>query len=481
MQVTETKTTNNNENMGGSLAKNTTIYAIGDIVPKLLAFISFPILTRYLSPEDYGILSYINTVNIFLSSLGFLCLNTYYLVYYFRVGSEEEKRKLLGNLTIFVIGFNIILLGFMFLFGSQVLHLLGSKIDFYPYMAIGVLTCFFNLFPILPSALFRVQERPLPLTILNILRGVIGLAITLYLVVVLDYKVLGVLYANLAVTIIFALIFFLITVRHVAWNINWTQIKFGLKFALPLLPGAISYQLTLMSDRIFIDKYVNLEALGIYSVAATLAMILNIISYASYKAFEPYFFKVYGTDIFLKKFAQVRDQFFFVIMVGAVGLSMFSKEFFELFSSTSYVESYFYVPLIMVGLVFSSQSLMYVTIVTARNQTKINSAITITSGVISVALNNILLPHIGVLGACISSMIAMGFILFAGMYFSRVRISQGRVVLSFVISVFVIYTTVYVLEFQNIWISIFIKSIFYVSLLAILIFVLKLKFRKIKM
>jgi O-antigen/teichoic acid export membrane protein len=67
-----------------NLVKNTTIYAIGDIAPRLLGFISFPILTQFLTPAEYGIVNYVNTVNTFLTIVGFLCLNTYYLVYYNR-------------------------------------------------------------------------------------------------------------------------------------------------------------------------------------------------------------------------------------------------------------------------------------------------------------------------------------------------------------------------------------------------------------
>ena len=64
-----------------NLIKNTTIYAIGDIVPRLLGFISFPILTNYLSPAEYGIVNYINTLNLFLVVFSVLCLNTYYLLF----------------------------------------------------------------------------------------------------------------------------------------------------------------------------------------------------------------------------------------------------------------------------------------------------------------------------------------------------------------------------------------------------------------
>ncbi|WP_370848124.1 oligosaccharide flippase family protein [Phocaeicola coprophilus] len=49
-----------------NLVKNSTIYALGDILPKLFSFITFPILTSYLTPAEYGILNYVNTLNVFL-------------------------------------------------------------------------------------------------------------------------------------------------------------------------------------------------------------------------------------------------------------------------------------------------------------------------------------------------------------------------------------------------------------------------------
>ena len=67
---------------GSKLTKNTAIYALGDIIPRLIGFISLPILTSYLSPSDYGIVNYVNTLSTFLMALGFLSINTYFLVLY---------------------------------------------------------------------------------------------------------------------------------------------------------------------------------------------------------------------------------------------------------------------------------------------------------------------------------------------------------------------------------------------------------------
>ena len=138
------------------------IYALGDIIPRVLSFAVFPVLTTYLTPADYGVVNYVNTIVFLLSTIGFLCLNTYYLVYYFKVGDEQQQRKLLGGLSIFVIGLNILLSLIIFGAGWFAPSLFSSQIDFFPYIALGVGVNFCNILAVLPSALYRVQERPLP-------------------------------------------------------------------------------------------------------------------------------------------------------------------------------------------------------------------------------------------------------------------------------------------------------------------------------
>ena len=92
-----------------------------------------------------------------------------------------------------------------------------------------------------------------------------------------------------------------------------------------------------MSDRILIERYAGLTELGIYSTASTLALLLNIVSMGAYKAFEPYFFKIYGSDIFLTQFKKIYNAFFFVLLIGVSGLALFSKEFLKIMSSEDFL------------------------------------------------------------------------------------------------------------------------------------------------
>jgi len=450
---------------GNKLIKNTTIYALGDIIPRLIGFIALPILTRYLTPSDYGIVNYVNTLNTFLLALGFLSVNTYFLVYYYRCKTHAEQKKLLGNLSAFIILLNVVIVIVLLFFGKYFFNALGSNIDFYPYIVIAIFTNFFNLFSVLPAALFRVLEKPMPLTILNVSRGVITFVLTLVLVIYFDYTALGVLYANLVVNFIFAFLFLYMVRHHITWNLNFKQIKTVLAFTLPLVPGSIAYYLTTISDRILIDKYLSLNDLGIYSIAASIALILNIFSFGAYKAFEPYIFKNWGGENFIKIFENIRNSFVYVLLIGVLCLSVFSKEFFILMTDVKFHGAYFYVPMIIIGVYSSSLSMLYGTIITAKGKTKINSLISIIGASISVTLNIIFLPKYGLLTAALVSSLAMTVMLLTYIWYAKLKVSHYRPLFSLLLAGVSIYILVYFIKIDNMIFSIVLKSIAIVAVI----------------
>ncbi|MEG2527616.1 MAG: oligosaccharide flippase family protein [Mucinivorans sp.] len=461
------------------LIKNTTIYAAGDIVPRLLAFASLPILGNYLSTEQYGVVSYVNALLLVLSIVGYLSLNTYYLVFYGRQKDDQARGKLLGNLTFFVGGVNVIFVVLMLIFGPWFFELIGSSIDFYPYLALAVLTHLANTFAVFPSALYRMQERPLLFTVLNSAKGVLQLGVMALLVVGFSWQAQGVLWANLIVAAIFAVVFVMLTRRETIFCINWAQIRVALRFSLPLLPGAIAYYLILMFDRVLIDHFLGLNDVGIYSMAANLAMVLNILSYGAYKAFEPHFFKIYGTADFGQHFAKVRDAFVFVMLVGVTGLSLFGREFFQLMTSAAYSTSYLYVPLILIGVYAAGLAMLYNTIVTARGKTHIISGVNIVGAIVSVALNVWLLPRWGVVAAPLASGSALVVILLLDIHYSGLRVKHGNVIGASLFAGLVIWIAVYLLPMEGFWLPLAIKGVIFVVTNLITMRILGLTFSSI--
>lgn len=386
------------------LAKNTVIYAMGDILPKLLNFITFPILTHYLSPGEYGIANYVNSIELLLAILTFLGLKTYYLVHYFKVGNEIEQKKLLGNLTIVVLFLNFLLCTALMVVGANLFAIIGGGVNFFPYIALGVFANFFSIFGTLPCALYRVRENPMPLTILNVVRGVLIMVATIFFIPSYPSSV-TVLSIKLSINICFAIFFFYITCRNAIFKLNFLQLQHAFAFSLPLVPGDIAYYFSTMSDRIMIEKYLSVSDLGIYSTAMTLAGILNLLSYGFYRAIEPYFFKTYGQVKFRDSFRKIRDVFLIFILFVALGLSLFSQLFMQIMTSEAYHSSYLLVPPLCIGVVLSSLSMMYSTVMTAQSKTKLNGFISVLCAIVSVVLNILLLPYIGLIAAVTANVV----------------------------------------------------------------------------
>lgn len=438
------------------LTKNTVIYAIGDIIPKILNLITFPIMTSNLSAGDFGVINYINSIEAFLTIVTFLGLKTYYLVHYYKMDNEEEQKKLLGNLTIFILGFNLILTVILTLIGQPLFKTLGSgEVGFFPYIFIGIITNFFSILSVLPSALYRVRENPLPLTIINAVKGFLIMVLT-WVWVVREPSALTVLNIKLVVSVIFGIFFLYITFKNSILRFNWKQLKLALAFSLPLVPGDVAYYLSSMSDRILIERYLSVEVLGVYSVAATLAGMLNILGYGAYKAFEPFFFKTYGESTFIKDFEKVRDILLYLLLIFALCLVSFSKEFVQIFAKPEYGEAYIFVLPLTLGVIINTISIMYATVLTAQSRTKVCAAISMLCAAVSVALNIVLLPRIGVWSSAIATIVINLLTYVFAKYISKINTTfkdPAILMLSFIIFSFIVV----MINIDNLILSIFIK------------------------
>ena len=132
---------------------------MGEIVPKVVGLFLMPVFTKYLSPEDYGIMSYTEAIAVFMYIFSVLSLNSYLLRSYSETNSDLEKKKFVGNLFVFIMSYNIVV---MFVFSavlSIVFQVMEMQVNFFPYMFLALLTNFFNIFAVIPMALYRIQEK----------------------------------------------------------------------------------------------------------------------------------------------------------------------------------------------------------------------------------------------------------------------------------------------------------------------------------
>ncbi|MFA6275881.1 MAG: flippase [Pedobacter sp.] len=401
-----------------NLLKNTFIYSIGEIFPKIISFLLLPVFTSYLTTSDYGIISYTNSVMFFLLVIASLALNTYLLREYFNTESQMEREKLIGNVFTVTLLFNLFLLIVSFTLGPLIVKYAQLKISFFPYFSLSILNNFFEVFSIVPLIIFRVKEKAIFYVVTNSLRAILLFVVTYVLIVHFKWGILGNFYGRLFVNGGFAIVYIFIVLRHAKLNINFKLAKKALKFSLPLIPGSIGFLLMSMSDRIILERYVSLSDIGVYSVAYTIAFSLSIIIQGGYRSFEPEIYREYGKENFIVFIEKLHGLFMTVIFLIAIGLSLFAKEMLLIMTKGGFVSGYILIPIILVGVIATGQNAILGSIIIAENKTKVSSYATIFGGVVSILFNLLLIPVYGIYSAAFATAVAylvMNLIIIKGM------------------------------------------------------------------
>ena len=392
--------------MSKKIISNTLYYSIGEIIPRLLSFILLPIYTVYLTTTEYGMNSYITSVMGFVFLFSSLSLNTFFLRNYFTQKSKKERLELTGSIFLFILYFNFILVGLQIIFFPLIISYFEINVPYYPFFVLAIFINFFESTSIVPLNLYRVKEDAKGFLKLNLSKTIMQFVFVYVFVVSLEGGLEGSLIARLLINIPYFFIYFLITKNNSILRINFKYIRQGLRFSLPLLPGAISFLLITLSDRIIMERYISLNQLGIFSVAATLSFVLNIVIQSLYKSFEPIIFKEFLNDNFQSTNTNLFRIYLFFLFVGGFGISIFSKELFQLFTSEAFLSGYRAVPLLIVSVIFSGINTYYSILLIASKKTIIISSVFMLTAIINVMMNFILIPLFGYYGAIYASIIS---------------------------------------------------------------------------
>lgn len=405
--------------MSSKLFKNTFLYAVGEVFPRAISLILLPVFTAVLTTNDYGILSYTSAFIMFLYVLSSLSLNSYVLRRYFECKTETEKKKLIGNIFVFIGILNIILLGVLFLILPYVIKFYSIKVPWNPYFRLAVVCNFLEVFTILPMVLFRVREQALYFVFLSIFRVLLQFALIYYFVVIESYGLLGSYYGQLIPLILYFFISWGIILKNATLNINIKQIKDGLRFSLPLLPGALAYLIMSLSDRIILERHISLSVLGVYNVAVTFSQALNVIVQSAYRALEPEIFKRFNTDGFSSFVNRASTIYLAVVYILAIALALFSKEVFYFFTSKDFYSGSDIVPYIIFGILFAAHNVLLGSVLAAENNTKSIGASMLIGGVVSISINVFLIPIMGIYASALAS--GMAFLIMDILLFTRIK------------------------------------------------------------
>ena len=389
------------------LFSNSMIYVLSLLFNKGLTFLLLPVLTFYLTKEDYGVLGLVTAISTMASIyVGFFPSG--FLLARFAQYGKEKMAEYMHHILLLTIATTslvlLILIGFQHYLLPE--HLENKTI----LMVVITLYAMFTIFFRFIDTLLQVEQNAIKFAVLQTFQSVGSLGLGLVLIIEFSYGWKGKYYAELLIlffVFIYA-IYYIVKNQYYKYNTDYKKLKELFVFLFPLTFSVLGLYLMGTIDRIFISNMLGLEAAGIYNVAITMAIIINMVYDAISKALNPILYENLVKDqkdsrikivklIYLYSFVCIAIFALFVLILPYV---------FHLMVNEKFEEALILIPILAVGFTFEGLRKVLEAPLVFKHKVKSLAAITLIAGLINIILNYFLIKIYGINGAAYATLIS---------------------------------------------------------------------------
>lgn len=394
-----------------SFIGGTSIYLASNIINGIIPFVLLPILTRYLSPSEYGEVAMFQTLlGAFGAFVGGIFGAAANIKYYDHGINKEELAQFIGSCIQLILFFSIIVFLITLLLRNELSQALGLSSK---YILLGVFTSMNTAVIGLRLGQWQVQKQTLKYGVMQISNSLFNMIFSLVFVVLLLEGSDGRINAQILTSCLFMIIS-IYSLNHdsLLESFVWRKdyINEALKFGVPLIPHIAGGFLLTTVDKFIINREIGLAEAGIYMVAIQLTAAIGVVFDAINKAYIPWLFEKLKEDDHQQKVKIVKYTYawFLLILIGACIAFYIGPYLVVLIAGEKYAEASKVIGWLSLGQAFQGMYLMVTNYIFYSKKTGMLSIATLSSGMLNLVLLIVLVRILGLKGASIAFAISMG-------------------------------------------------------------------------
>lgn len=403
------------------LFSNSMIYVLSLLFNKGLTFLLLPVLTYYLTKEDFGVLGLVTAISTIASIyIGFFP-SGFLLARYAQYGKEKMAEYIHHILLLTLATTSLVLL---ILIGFQNILLPDHVGNRTMLMVIITFYSVFSIFFRFIDTILQVEQNVLKFAVLQTFQSVASLALGFLLIIEFSYGWEGKYYAELLILFLIFIytINYIIKNKYYKYNTDYKKLKELFVFLFPLTFSVLGLYLMGTIDRIFISNMLGLESAGIYNVALTMAIIINMVYDSITKAINPILYQNLAKDKYDNNKKVVKIIYIYSIL--CVGISavfiLLLPYIFNIMINDKFIDALVLIPFLAVGFTFEGLRKALEAPLVFKNKVKSLAVLTLFAGLINIVLNYILIHKYGLNGAAYSTLISF-LVLYIATFFLLVK------------------------------------------------------------
>lgn len=403
-----------------NLFKTTLIYGIATVVPRMIGFIMAPYHMKWLPTNAYAdytlIFSWLMFFNVVLS----FGMETAFFRFY---NKHKNKKEVINNTILFLMMICAVFIGLVYVFKNYIDAYFGIPpviVDFLIWILV------LDALVIIPFAILRAKQRPIKYSAIKIANVLINAGLTVVLLYLIpaylqnhsesslnrffipNFEVGYLFVANLVASLTTLLLLSKHYLR-LKWSFNKKLLNEMLVYSFPVMIAGLAFVVNETFDKVLLDILLpeDYKSLGLASYGAIykIGVFMVLFRMAYSLGIEPFFFSYAKNDDAPIKYAAVTKYFvifgslaMLVIIIFADLIKRFyipEKEYWHAMEIVPYI----ILANLMLG-IYTNLSVWY----KLQDKTKIGAYISVFGAILTLLLNYLLIPKIGLIGSAIATL-----------------------------------------------------------------------------
>ncbi len=429
------------------LGTETAVYGVSTVVGRFLTFLLTPFYANVVSPGDLGIVATLFAYIAFLNVIYHYGMDVAYMKY---VSTLElgNKKETFSVPFLSVMISSIVLSLLLWANAPPIAQMLGAGSENALLVSYSILILLLDAVCHIPFAALRMERKAKTFAALKLAGIVVNVSCAVLFLVQLDMGMEGILLSGV-VSSGFTLVLLLPTIARNS-TLRWSQPLFRslLAFGLPTLPAGLAAIVIQVADRPILESMTDLSTVGIYQANYRLGIFMMLIVSMFEFAWRPFSFAHARDPDGKQLFARVMTYLLLAMAGVFIILFFFLEDIIKapLFFGKSLLPAAYWsglslVPTILLAYIFLGISTVCSAGLYIEKKTGTLPAIAITGALVNIAGNLLLIPHWGMHGAALATLLSyatMALLMYrASQRVYRVPYESGRIAVLGVVTMIV--------------------------------------------
>ena len=416
----------------GKLARLSATYVAGDILTRGAALLLLPLYTRFLTPEQFGIVGAAEMLKQLLIMLLPLGLTGAVNRFYHQLPDALARRQAFGAMWLALMIVPALITLALDLWGRPLFAALFPRTPFDPYLRLALWTAYLqSAFVLLPPALLRAREAA---------RGYIGYNLAFFCLTngLILWRVAGgggaggYLGAQLIASALMAVVAVAVLLPHARPALAWAALAPMLAYSLPLVPHFLGHWGLGLADRAIVERYAGLEQLGLYTLAFQVGAVAQLAVTAGINALLPMFARAARDPAELARLPRAATYYALAAAAVVLALALAAQDVLRLLTPPAYHAAG---PMAVLLIIAAMPLALYYLPMNALAQTAGRTAaiplLTLAAAAVSLSLTLLLAPRYGAMAAAASTVVGysalLGLLLLLAWRRQVVAFEYGRI------------------------------------------------------